>query len=154
LKTWIALTCPICGFRYPWKKFNVTMKPILYPVQVVTGGGRAKGFKVDQYLPWSSLPTLRSTDAWNSILCLYSRLGAAYDSFYQVLGFLSPEIKKLLQELQRSYTDTYLANVLPDYTQTYRSGQPSQDIIRSYVGDDYPEAYAHLSNLIRGEEVE
>jgi len=58
------------------------MKPILYPAQIVTGGGRAKGFRVVKYLPWSTLPTFRQTDVWNSLLGLYNRLGAAYDHFY------------------------------------------------------------------------
>jgi hypothetical protein len=55
------------------------MKPIEYPVQIVTGGGRAGGFKVEQYLQWATLPSLKQTAAWKSILCLCDRLGAAYD---------------------------------------------------------------------------
>jgi hypothetical protein len=154
LKRWFALSCPICGFRHTLQKFNASMKPILYPVQVVTGGGRAKGFRVEKYLPWSTLPALKQTSAWNSLLCLYNRLGAAYDEYYVTLGFLSPEIKKLLQELQRSYASAYLTDPLPNYDKTYCSGQPQQDMAVRYHEDDYPEAYAHLSNLIEGEQIE
>lgn len=154
LKTWFALTCPICGFRYPLRKFNPAMKPIVYPVQVVTGGGRAKGFRVAEYLPWTSLPTLKNTNAWNSILSLYNRLGAAYDNFYQVLGFLSPEIKRLLRESQKTYTDAYRAHTFPEYAQAYHSTQSIQDVADPYGEDDYPRTYAHLSNLIEGEQIE
>lgn len=123
------------------------MKPIIYPVQVVTGGGRAKGFKVAEYLPWSSLPALKQTDAWNSLLCLYNRLGAAYDHFYQVLGFLSPEISKILQELQKSYANAYGTNPIQDYPQTYAK-TPQSDIAETYIEDNYSGAYAHLLNQI------
>lgn len=120
------------------------MKPILYPVQIVTGGGRAKGFRVVKYLPWSTLPTLRQTEVWNSLLCLYNRLGAAYDHFYRVLGFLSPKMKTLLQELQRSYAHSYRTSPFSEYARLYASMQSLQDIVEPYTQDDYPEAYAHL----------
>ena len=150
LKKWLAFTCPICGFRYPLKKFNPAMKPIAYPMQFVTGGGRAKGFKVAEYLPWQSLPALKQTDAWNSLLCLYDRLGAAYDHFYQVLGFLSPEISKILQELQKSYAHAYQTNPFSEYTRAYVSTQTLPDIAEPCVDDDYSGVYAHLLNQIGG----
>ncbi len=126
------------------------MKPIIYPVQVVTGGGRSKGFRVAEYLPWSSLPALKQTNAWNSLLCLYERLGAAYDNFYQVLGFLSPEIRKILQELQKSYAHAYQANPPSDYARAYASTQTLPDLSELYIEDDYSGAYAHLLNQIGG----
>jgi len=144
LKKWFALTCPVCGFRFPLKKFNSSIKPIVYPVQVVTGGGRAKGFRVAKYLPWETLPTLRQTDVWSSLLCLYDRLGAAYDHFYEVLGFLSPNMKTLLQELQKSYVNSYRTSPLPEYAQVFGSMGSSQDIAAPYCEDDYPEAYSRL----------
>jgi len=126
------------------KKFNPTLNPILYPVQVVTGGGRAKGFSTAKYLPWSTLPTFKQTDVWNSLLCLYNRLGAAYDHFYQVLGFLSPKMKTLLQQLQKSYATSYRTSPFPEYTRVYASTQSLEDIVTPYCTDDYPEAYARL----------
>jgi hypothetical protein len=153
MKHWFSLTCPVCGFRYPLKKFTPAMKPITYPVQIVTGGGRAKGFKVEKYLPWLTLPTLKQTNAWNSLLCLYNRLGVAYDHFYQVLGFLSPEIRRLLQESQRSYADTYQTNLFPEYGKAYALTEISENIAEPYSDADYPEAYAHLfmNQIPRGE---
>lgn len=145
MKQWLSLTCPVCGFRHPLRKFNPTMKPILYPVQVVTGGGRAKGFRVAKYLPWSTLPTLRQTDVWTSLLCLYNRLAAAYDHFYQVLGFLSPKMRALLQ-LQKSYANAYRMSPFPGYARVYGSTGSSQDIVEAYPvpEDDYPQVYVHL----------
>jgi hypothetical protein len=144
LKTWLALTCPVCGFRYSPKKFSPPMKPITFPVQIVTGGGRAKGFRVAEYLPWSMLPTLKQTLAWNSVLSLYDRLGAAYDHFYQELGFLSPEISRILRELQKSYADAYEANSIHDYSYAYTKTRSLPDIAESYIEDDYSKAYAYL----------
>lgn len=144
MKRWFALTCPVCGFRYPLKKFKPVMQPIQYPAQIVTGGGRAKGFTVVKYLPWSTLPTLRQTDLWNSLLCLYNRLGAAYDRFYQVLGFLSPKMKTLLEELQRSYAASYRTSPFPEYARVYASMESLQNIAQPCCEDDYPEAYTRL----------
>jgi hypothetical protein len=143
LKRWFALTCPTCGFRHQLKKFNPTLKPIIYPVQIMTGGGRGKGFTVEKHLPWSVLPTLKQTSAWNSLLSLYARLAAAYDQFYLELGFLSPEIQKLIKQLQKSYTDAYQTNPLLQYTETYAPKQPD-DIVEAYNKNNYPKAYAHL----------
>lgn len=120
------------------------MEPIDFPAQIVTGGGRAKGFKVAKYLPWSTLPALRQTEVWNSLLCLYNRLGAAYDHFYEVLGFLSPKMKTILQELQKSYVDSYRTSQLSEYARVCASMESLQDIVGPYSQDDYPEAYAHL----------
>jgi len=120
------------------------MEPILHPVQLVTGGGRARGFAVVRYLPWSMLPTLRQTVLWNNLLCLYQRLGAAYDHFYEVLGFLSPKMKMLLQELQKSYSDSYRISPFLEYARVYASTQSLHDIVEPYNEVDYPEAYAHL----------
>jgi hypothetical protein len=121
------------------------MRPIIYPVQIVTGGGRAKGFRVAQYMPWPSLPTLKGTNAWKSILCLYDRLGAAYDNFYQVLGFLSPEIKALLEGLQKSYASAYLSDRTQGYASMYSSIRSPDAIAETFSEDNYPEAYAQLS---------
>jgi len=120
------------------------MKSIIYPVQIVTGGGRAKGFRVEKFLPWSSLPTLKQTEVWNSLLFLYDRLGAAYDRFFQVLGFLSPEIKKILHELQKSYPDSYQTSPFSEYARVYGSMESAEDIVKPHCETDYPEAYAHL----------
>jgi len=120
------------------------MKPILYPLQIVSGGGRARGFRVMKYLPWSTLPTFRQTDVWKNILCLYSRLAIAYDHFYRTLGFLSPEIKSLLEELQKSYVDSYQSGRTPEYARTYASMESLEDIAETYSEDDYPQAYAYL----------
>lgn len=120
------------------------MRSIVYPVQIVTGGGRAKGFRVAQYMPWPSLPTLKGTNAWESILCLYDRLGAAYDNFYQVLGFLSPEIKALLEGLQKPYTSAYLSDRTQGYASTYSSPKSPDAIAETFTEDNYPEAYANL----------
>lgn len=119
------------------------MRPFLYPVQIVTGGGRAKGFRVAKYLPWSTLPTLKQTVVWDSLLCLYNRLATAYDEFYRVLGFLSPKMKTLLQELQGSYAHSYGTSPFPEYAGVYAPTEASQDIAEPYREDDYPEAYAH-----------
>jgi len=137
-----ALTCPVCGFRFPLRKFNSTMKRILYPVQIVTGGGRAKGFHVLEYVPWEALSGLRPPEIWNSLLCLYARLGSAYDNFYRVLGFLSPEIKKLALELQRGYTSPYLTSTFPEYTKPYAPTESSANLEEAYPHDDYPAAYS------------
>jgi len=78
------------------------------------------------------------TDVWNSLLCLYNRLGAAYDNFYEVLGFLSPKMKSFLQGLQHSYEDCY--RIEPShYSALYAK---SLDMAEPYhVDSDYPEAY-------------
>jgi hypothetical protein len=143
MKKWFAIVCPVCGWRHPTKKFGANIKPIDYPLQIVTGGGRAKGFRTEKYLPWSSLPHFANTKTWNSLLNLYSRLAAAYDHFYQELGFLSPGMQKLIKQLQRSYTTAYLTDPLPQYTEAYISKQPN-DIVEAYSKTSYPRAYTHL----------
>jgi hypothetical protein len=95
-------------------------------------------------MPWPSLPTLKGTNAWKSILCLYDRLGAAYDNFYQVLGFLSPEIKALLEGLQKPYTSAYLSDRTQGYASAYPSLKSPDTIAETFGEDGYPEAYAHL----------
>jgi hypothetical protein len=120
------------------------MQPITYPVAIMSGGGRRKGFTVEQYLPWTSLPTLKLTGAWNSLQCLYDRLGSAYDHFYEILGFLSPEIKKLLQEGERSYAHAYRTDPLSEYAHAYTPTQSLQDIAEPYDEADYSGAYVDL----------
>jgi hypothetical protein len=71
---------------------------------------------------------------------LYARLGSAYGHFYRVLGFLSPEIEKLVQHLQNGYAASYMASLLPEYTSPYARSESS--IARAYEDDDYSEAYA------------
>ena len=149
MKTWFALTCPVCGFRYPLKKLK-DAQPIIYPLQLVTGGGRAKGFTVLDYLPWTKLPDMKQTEAWNSILCLYNRLSAAYDNFYAFLGFLSPKMKTLLQELNKSYASPYIMEPFADYTPSYIQANP---LAEPYSTPDYSEAYRALliQPTMRGE---
>ncbi|MGD0072418.1 MAG: hypothetical protein ABSB71_12770 [Candidatus Bathyarchaeia archaeon] len=36
-----SATCPICGFRYPVKKFSFQLRPIDSPLQTITSGGNA-----------------------------------------------------------------------------------------------------------------
>jgi len=143
MTTWITLTCPVCGWRHTLKKFNSTMNPILYPAQIVTGGGRARGFKVAEYLPWSALPQLNRTYVGSSIRSLYSRLAAAYDRFYEVLGFMSPKMRMLLQVHQRSYANSYRTTYLDNYAKAFNLDS-SPAITESYDEDDYSKAYSHL----------
>lgn len=139
MKEWLAISCPCCGWRFSLRKFGPSMKPIEYPLQIVAGGGRAKGFRVVKYLPWSSLPSFAGTETWNSILCLYNRLGAAYDLFYETLGFMSPKMRMLLQS---SYAAAYQPNPLDNYSAAYGAASMSQDIVESYTGDDISDAYS------------
>lgn len=141
MKNWLAATCPVCGFRYPLKKFSCQLRPIDFPFQIVTGGGRARGFKVQQYLPWSALPEIK-TQAWNSILSIYSRLGAAYDNYYEFLGFLSPKMGALVQRYQ-SYADIYSIKTTPEYSRLYTNAT-SNDFTEAYNHADYTDAYAYL----------
>ena len=128
------------------------MKPILYPIQIVTGGGRAKGFRVVKYLPWSTLPTLNQINVGKSLLHLYNRLGAAYDHFYEVLGFLSPKMRMLLQTLQKSYADSYQTGLFHNYAKAYTSMESSHNIVDAYHEDDYSKSYSHLfTNPLLGE---
>ena len=115
------------------------MRAIAYPLQIVTGGGRAKGFRVVEYLPWSRLKSFARTEAWNSILCLYNRLGAAYDLFYETLGFMSPKMKMLFQS---SYAAAYQPNPFENYADAYGAASISQDIVDSYTKDDISDAYS------------
>lgn len=123
------------------KMFTPQLNPVLYPAQIVTGGGRGSGFKALQYLPWSMLPMLKQTNAWNSLLVLYDRLAASYDNFFASLGFLSPKIKDILQGRQNSYANAYVGSV-SDYVTAYKP--VSSDIVDAYRQSDYPQAYANL----------
>jgi len=143
-KKWLVLNCPLCGFRFPLKKFDKTLKPILFPLGIAGSLGRARGFATLERLPWSALPTLQSTEAWNSIQNLYGRLAAAYDHFYETCGFLSPMMTALMEELRKSYADSYLPNTFPAYAQPYSSA--GSDIAEAYATVDYSETYALLSN--------
>lgn len=145
MRKWYALTCPVCGFRFQPSKFNPTVKPIRYPVQIVTGGGRAKGFKVVEYLPWSTLPALMKSNLYNSLQCVYDRLAAASDKFYETLGFLSPRMKLLIEELQKSYPDSYIISPFQNYARTYAV---QQDITDAYAKqDDYSKVYSYLLSI-------
>jgi hypothetical protein len=120
------------------------MRTILYPLQVVTGGGRARGFRVEKYLPWENLLELQAkTEVWDAIECLYRRLAAAYDHFYEVCGFLSPLMTELIGELRRSYADSYL--ISQAYTPAYNP--ISSNIAKAYADVDYSDAYTLLWNL-------
>jgi hypothetical protein len=118
------------------------MKQILYPVRTISGGGRARGFHVQEYFTWGALPRFRQSAIWNNLLCLYTRLGSAYDNFYRVLGFLSPEIKKLLQEIQKGYAGAYQPNPFDNYAAAYGPTSMAQDIVDSYTKDDISDAYS------------
>jgi hypothetical protein len=102
MKTWYALTCTTCGFRHTLRKFTTTLNQIAYPVQLVTGGGRGSGFRVLEYLPWSSIPDLRQNpEVWRALNCEYLRLSSAYDNFHHYLGFLSPNMSEVIDSLNR-----------------------------------------------------
>jgi hypothetical protein len=150
MKTWYAATCVICSRRYPISMFNAQLRPIVYPLQVVTGGGRARGFKTLEYLPWTSLPTLTQTSIWNNLLCLCARLATAYDNFFKILGFTSPEMQRLLQAA-RSYTEAYRPNSLSDYAVVYAPPRSIDAFVEAY-DDDYAKTYAdvHSSQLYGG----
>jgi len=90
------------------------------------------------------LPTLRKTEVWSSLLCLYDRLADAYDRYFEILGFLSPRMQLLLQELRRSYGDTYGIETL-SYGAVY--SQSPLDVTAPYrVHSDYSKAYESPSN--------
>jgi hypothetical protein len=139
--TWLVLNCPLCGFRFPLRKFDRTLTPIHFPLGFACSRGRARGFATVKRLPWAALPSLQNTWAWNSVLSLYGRLAAAYDHFYETLGFLSPKIEALIQELQTSYAHTYLPAIGSEYLAAYRSS--ASDIAEAYSESDYPQVYAN-----------
>jgi hypothetical protein len=85
------------------------------------------------------LSTLRQTSAWASVIYLYERLGAAYDLYFETLGFLSPKMKMLLQS---SYAVAYRPNPLDNYATAYDPVSMSQDIVDSYTKDDISDAYS------------
>jgi hypothetical protein len=90
----------LCGFRFSPRKFTKSIQPIRFPAQVVTGGGRGRGFHVVQHIPWTEIAKLKmDTQIWNALNCEYVRLASAYDSFYDYLGFLSPRIRDLVGAL-------------------------------------------------------
>lgn len=142
MTSWLSATCPICRFRYPLTKFKADMNTIEYPLARMTGGGRGKGFHVQEYLLWTTLPTLKQTEAWSSLLHLYNRLAGAYDAYYLTCGFLSPEIKKLMQALQKPYSYAYQTSPLTDYPITYASTESSTDVAETYQESSYADTYA------------
>jgi len=101
LKKWIDLTCVVCGFRYSPSRFiRNALQPIRYPAQTVTGGGRARGFHVVEYIPWSDITKLKDDpDIWRAVNCEYIRLASAYDNFYDHLHILSPRMIELIDSL-------------------------------------------------------
>lgn len=102
MKTWINISCPVCHFRHPLRRFTKNIEPIEHPLQLVTGGGRAKGFHVMRYIPWSELPTFRQNpEVWTAVNSEYLRLSFAYDRFYTTLGFLSPEVNSIIESLEK-----------------------------------------------------
>jgi hypothetical protein len=126
------------------------MKPILYPARIMTGGGRGKGFKVVKYLPWENLRELQAKPhVWNGISCLYERLAAAYDHFYETCGFLSPLMTALIEE-RKSYAASYPTSAFQTYAQAYTPGR--SDIAEAYTHIDYSETYALLSNQSKSAE--
>ncbi len=102
MKTWFALTCPVCGFRYPLRKFTADLTPINYPVQVVCGGGYRRGFTVARRITWADLRSLDQTsDLMRAINCEYRRLAEAFDNFHFYLGYLSPAMKALVENMRQ-----------------------------------------------------
>jgi hypothetical protein len=138
-KKWLVLNCWLCGFRLPLKKFDKTLKPILFPLGLAGSRGRARGFATLERLPWSILPTLQNTEQWNSILNLYGRLAAAYDHVYETCGFLSPMMDELIK--RRSYEHSYPIGALHQYPHVYAA---APDVAQAYVDVDYSNAYTLL----------
>jgi hypothetical protein len=76
--------------------------PIQYPAQLVTGGGRARGFQVAEYIPWSGILSFKENpDLWRALNCEYVRLSSAYDNFHHYLGFLSPSMSEVIDSLNQ-----------------------------------------------------
>jgi len=94
------------------------------------------------------LPELKGTRAWNSIIVLYNRLGFAYDSFYRTLGWLSPEIDKMLKGIAMTYADIYQRDMSTDYTRIYSATNSSDDIVASYSEGDYSQVYARADGVV------
>ena len=133
------------SLRFPSSIKEVQFSNEAYPLSSSNCDWRRTSKRISSSeIPALVNPSHVQTDVWSSILCLYNRLGAAYDHFYQVLGFLSPNMKTLLQELQKSYANSYQTSPLPEYAQVYASTGSSQNIATPYCGDDYPEAYSRL----------
>jgi len=102
MKSWFAVTCTVCGFRFPLRRFTSALTPIAYPAQLVTGGGRGSGFRVLEYLPWSKIGDLKGNpEVWRALNCEYLRLSSAYDNFHHYLGFLSPSMSEAIASLNR-----------------------------------------------------
>lgn len=101
LKKWTCLSCVVCGFRYSPRRFiRNPLEPIRFPAQTVTGGGRAKGFHVERYTPWSEVTSLKEQpEVWRALNCEYVRLSFAYDAFYDHLHFLSPRMLEIIDSL-------------------------------------------------------
>jgi hypothetical protein len=79
-----------------------TLEPVRFPAKTVTGGGRAKGFHVERYVPWSEISRLKEQpDVWRGLNCEYLRLSSAYDNFYYYLGFLSPSMSETIASLNQ-----------------------------------------------------
>jgi hypothetical protein len=139
---WWSFLCPVCGFQHLPRRFKPEMKPILYPARIMTGGGRARGFKVVRQLPWKDLAELRTdTSLWSSVQSLYTRLAYGFDMFFLHLGYLSPGMVKLLQKAQSSYADIYLTNTVADIGQAYSPVDLSEN---TSGWSDYSEVYRSL----------
>ena len=143
---YLVLSCPVCTFRHPLRKFEKELAPILFPLGFACSRGRARVFITVERLPWSALPSLRHTRAWESVLGVYRRLAAAYDHFYETCGFLSPRMTALVEELRArlSYPDAYLTTGSPSYVKAYVDTHA--DMASAYNGGDYSETYAVLMN--------
>ena len=71
-------------------------------MQMVCSGGRAKGFHVVQYVPWSELSRfIDNAQVWRALNCEYIRLASAYDNFHYYLHFLSPRMQAIIDGLTR-----------------------------------------------------
>lgn len=101
MKQCVNLSCVTCGFRFwPETVIKKSLKTIDHPIQIVCSAGRAKGFRVVQYVPWSELSRFRdNVQVWRAVNCEYIRLASAYDNFHLHLGFLSPRILEIMESL-------------------------------------------------------
>jgi hypothetical protein len=97
---------------------------------------------------------LKQTKTWTNVLFLYDRLGSAYDQFFEVLGFLSPQMKALLLA-SGSYAHAYRTSQSSIYSGIYAS-QDSLNNVEPYSEEDYSKVYSQpsLSPVIGGIKIE
>jgi hypothetical protein len=103
MKECFNVSCFGCGFRFwPETVIKKSLKTIDYPIQMVCSAGRARGFRVIRYVPWSELSTFRDNlQVWRAINCEYMRLAYAYDNFHHYLHFVSPRMQSIIDDLNQ-----------------------------------------------------